>query len=230
MRGISFKAHGLAAAVLIGSVGAAITQDAQNVQNRPQALDQQSQDQTSGPAPFQGTKPSGGSFLGAGPVLGLGALQGVSPLEGMGPLQGDGPWLGAGPLLGVGPLMGAGPLQGSAPLLAGGALAATPPVFVVPRNPSGAPPMILLASLPASLLTTLVLAPAPPSPSIPTSVDSGLPLSGLGMPRIPGDSSPTSTPAQATVPLASPGTSYVPPATPAPVVSPQNICTTASCT
>ena len=136
-------------------------------------------------------------------------LQSGNLLPGMTVLQGAGPLQGASPLLNAGPVRGAAPLSVS-----------TPPVFVRPQLPNAAPPLILLASLPlSSLTTTLIALPAPPVTAI-LPPQTGAPQTS--------DGGPAST--STAVPLASPGTSYIAPATPTPVVSPQNVCTTASCT
>src|SRR6185437_326374 len=107
---------------------------------------------------------------------------------------------------------------------AGNMMTATGPIFGPPQIQNALPPLMMLTSLPASLLTLMPLVPFPSSTDVPLSSSS--PVSGA--PQASGSSSNTLTVA----PSGSSGDSAISltPPTPAPVVSPQNVCNTASCT
>ena len=146
--------------------------------------------------------------------------QGAGPVQGAGsdPLQSGGPLQGTGPLHNMSSILPAAPLQGAA----GNMMTATGPIFGPRRIQNALPPLMMLTSLPASLLTLMPFAPLPGSTVVPSL------SSPADAPHTSGGSSTTLT----IVPSASSGdspTSFTSPA-PAPVVSPQNVCNTASCT
>ena len=148
--------------------------------------------------------------------------QGAGPLQGTGsdPLQSGGPLQGTGPFHNMGSILGAAPLQGAA----GNMMTATGPILGPSQIQNALPPLMMLASLPTSLLTLMPLAPLP----LPTDASSPSSSPAPDAPRTSGGASNTLT----VVPSGSSGdspTSFTAP-TPTPVVAPQNVCNTASCT